>query len=267
MKIMIYATPESKGHHYIYFYTIVHAIQEKMPEVDIVAVLPEICDEIKCRQLLIEGINWGTKSFIEYFKLMQSFLKIVKDEEPDCIHIQCGDNFYRFFGLGFRRLRKYNPVITFHHMRRSKLRDISLHCIFNNIAYGIVHTESLRRMLLEMGINNVMHIEYPQFQKIKCPSPTNAKKNLGLSEKVPVLLALGATRDDKGLDILLDALNLVKYNHNLRLKLYRLRLDHFLLHLFRTLLFQGTLLLIYEFYLRRLQLKYGLSFLQNSFLV
>lgn len=209
MKIMIYATPESKGHHYTYFSAIVHAIKNKMPETDVVAVLPERCETVDCRQICIEGINWGTKSFQEYFKLMKVFKKIVEQEKPDCIHIQCGDNFYRFFGLGFKKLKKYNLVITFHHMKRSILRDISLHRIFNSIACGVVHTESLYKMLKSMGIENVEHIEYPQFQKIVVPSVAEAREKLGLKKNVPVLLALGATRDDKGLDILLEALNLV----------------------------------------------------------
>lgn len=83
------------------------------------------------------------------------------------------------------------------------------------ISYGVVHTESLEKMLLEMGIKNVKHIEYPQFQKIAVPSTEDARKQLRLKEDIPVLLALGATRDDKGLDILLDALNFV--NHDFQL--------------------------------------------------
>lgn len=215
MKIMIYATPESKGHHYKYFSAIVHAVKNKMPKTDIVAVLPTKCESVNCRQIYIEGINWGTKSFSEYFKLMKALKKIVKQEKPDCIHIQCGDNFYHFFGLGLKNLRKYNPIITFHHIKRSTLRDISLHRIFSRITCGVVHTESLFKMLKGMGIENVEHIEYPQFQKIVTPSAQEAREKLGLKKNVPVLLALGATRDDKGLDILLEALNLVNYDFQL----------------------------------------------------
>ena len=215
MKILIYATPGSEGHHYTYFSAIVYAVKEKMPQAEIVAVLPEKCEEVDCRQVCIKGFNWGTKSFIEYLGLMRAFTKIVENEKPDCIHIQCGDNFYRFLGLGFEKLKKYNPIITFHHMKRSKLRDISFHRIFNKIKYGVVHTEALKEMLYSMGIKNVKHIEYPQFQKYIAPSQDEARKKLGLKKDVPVLLALGATRDDKGLDILLEALNLVNSDFQL----------------------------------------------------
>lgn len=215
MKILIYATPGSKGHHYIYFKTTVQAIQEKIPSADIVAVLPEKCKGIDCKQILIRNVNWGTKNFLEYLKLMRRFLEIIKREKPNCIHIQCGDNFYHFLGIGFKRLKRYNPIITFHHMRRSYLRDISLKRIFNRISYGVVHTNALKQMLLDMGINNVRHIEYPQFQKIDLIPSHDAKKILGLKRGIPVLVALGATREDKGLDILLEALNFVAQDFQL----------------------------------------------------
>lgn len=215
MKIMIYATPESKGHHYIYFSTLVDFLKSKCADIDIVAVLPEVCEEISCRQLYIPNINWGTKSFLEYSKLINAFIKIVKQEKPDCIHIQCGDNFYRFFGIGFRKLKNYNPIITFHHMRRSGLRDLSLRNIFKNIYCGVVHTAALKQMLNNMGINNVEHIEYPQFQKKGTIDSITARESLGLKQNIPVFLALGATRDDKGLDVLLAALKTVEEDFQL----------------------------------------------------
>lgn len=209
LKILIYATPESKGHHYTYFSYIINSLLVETEKYDVVAVLSEPCVDVKCKQRYIEGLNWGTKSFLEYFRLMNKFRKIVKEEAPDCIHIQCGDNFYRFFGFGLGFLNNYNSIITFHHMKRSVLRDISLHRIFNRIKNGVVHTVSLKDMLLSMRINNVVHIEYPQFYESTSIDKNNAKLKLGIKNSEPVLLALGSTREDKGLDILLDALNFV----------------------------------------------------------
>ena len=54
MKILIYATPESKGHHYTYFSAIVEAIKDKIPQTEIVAVLPEKSEEVDCRQVYIK---------------------------------------------------------------------------------------------------------------------------------------------------------------------------------------------------------------------
>ena len=215
MKILVYGTPECEGHHHSYFCAIVKSIIEKYGEESVVTLTPEKCFDVSCRQRHITGINWGTKSFVEYYKLITAVIKIANEEKPDCIHIQCGDNFYRFFGIGFSKLKKYNPIITFHHMKRSKLRDISLRRIFNNIFCGVVHTVALKKMLIEMNIKNVEHIEYPQFCESETVDPLMARNKLGLRPEVPILLALGATREDKGLGILLEALKYVKQDFQL----------------------------------------------------
>lgn len=206
MKILIYATPDEKGHHLSYLKAIVYGLKE---EHEIVAVLPKKIVALECSQRIIKDIDWGTRKFLEYNRLMKEFHKIVRKEKPDYIHIQCGDNFYRFFGIGLSKLKKYNIVVTFHHMRRSLLRDISMRRIFSIVKCGVVHTSTLKQMLNQMGIDNVSHIEYPSFNEYPSYSGIEARKNLGIASNDPILLALGATREDKGLDVLLEALKKV----------------------------------------------------------
>jgi len=86
------------------------------------------------------------------------------------------------------------------------LRNISIKAISKKINTGIVHTEELLKKLNSLYINNAKHIEYPHFNDINYINKEFALKYLGLSDKTPVLLALGGTRYDKGLDILLEAL-------------------------------------------------------------
>ena len=71
----------------------------------------------------------------------------------------------------------------------------------------VVHTKKLKADFENLGINNVYHIEYPQFSS--SPYIPDAKEKLGIHTEAPVILALGATRRDKGLDFLLEALNRV----------------------------------------------------------
>ena len=66
-----------------------------------------------------------------------------------------------------------------------------------------------------MNIKNVEHIEYPQFCESETVDPLMARNKLGLRPEVPILLALGATREDKGLGILLEALKYVKQDFQL----------------------------------------------------
>ena len=80
----------------------------------------------------------------------------------------------------------------------------------------VVHTESLQKDLKKMCVTNVEHVEYPQFNVVPQMEQAECKKNLGLPDTdAPVLLALGGTRVDKGLDILLEALQDVKSDFHL----------------------------------------------------
>ncbi len=204
MKILFVATPECGGHHFPYFEALLGCVDEA------ILVTEKISNRVKCRQYCEEGLNFGTKSFKEYLKVIAFIRRISKQEKPDLVHIQCGDNFYRFFGAGLNSLACKRVVMTFHHMRRGKLRDISFKKIFGNISAGVVHTESQKKMLESMGIKNVVHIEYPQFNKVSAVASDKAKEFFGLKKNRICLAAIGSTRDDKGVDILLCALQKVK---------------------------------------------------------
>ena len=200
MKVLYVATPNSIGHHKSYFLGVSKAAD------DYVLVTERYCPDINCKQYYDERLNFGTKSLKEYFKVINLIKKICKEEKPDIIHIQCGDNFYRFFGLGLNTLGCRHIVMTFHHIGRSTLRDISMKCIYQKIAYGVVHTNFQIEMLGKMGIKNVFHIEYPVFNKPQIINSDDAKKFFGLSANIKTLAVIGSTRKDKGLDILLSSL-------------------------------------------------------------
>jgi len=203
MKILFIATPNSQGHHFSYFKGISEWVE------NYALVTERYCSDLSCEQFYNNSLNFGTKSFKEYLKVIRFIRKCVKKYKPDIIHIQCGDNFYRFFGIGLGNLGCKNVIITFHHMTRSVLKDFSIKRIFRKIKVGVVHTESLKRTLVSMGINNVEHIEYPQFNSLIKMEQKDAKCYFNLNQEVKCLAAIGGTRNDKGLDILLEALKTV----------------------------------------------------------
>ena len=78
----------------------------------------------------------------------------------------------------------------------------------------VVHTKSLKADLDAMGLSNIVQIDYPEFMDIKS-IPRNdalAELEITVNDGDKVLLSLGGTRSDKGLDILLEALKTVKGN-------------------------------------------------------
>ena len=196
----LYVDTEIKGHHFYYLNALSGQIDRS------ICVVPSEIGDVNCRQIIVPKFS----TFKEYKTWINSIFKIAQDENIDVIHFLYGDIFYRYFGFGLSKLKKYfKVVITFHHFRYGLLHNLSLKRIFSNINVGIVHTTHLLAMAEKFGIKNIKHIEYPKFSETKIIPTIDARNYLGISNDCPLLLALGGTREDKGLDILLEALKKV----------------------------------------------------------
>lgn len=202
MKIL-YIDVSLSGHHSLYLRTLVNNSTDQ-----IVLLIPRIDDTIHCKQYLL-NFTGKLKNYFYYRKWYKRIIKIVQKEQPEIIHFLYGDVFYRFFGLGLGKFKSYNTIITFHHVRHSKLHNISMKYIYKNINYGVVHTKILEKQLHAINIQNVIHIEYPKFNNLPPLIKKDAKDYFNLPKDVPILAAIGGTREDKGLDILLEALKKV----------------------------------------------------------
>lgn len=155
-----------------------------------------------------DGIIW-------YQRFINEIKRVADENNVDVIHFLYGDVFLKYFGYRFNTLKKYKLIMTFHQFRYSMLRNYSRKVFFKRITYGVVHTESLRDHLNEAEITNVIQIEYPQFNSAHAFDKKIAKDKLNIKNDKPILLALGGTRFDKGLDILLRSLNRVDKPFNL----------------------------------------------------
>ena len=123
-----------------------------------------------------------------------------KGIKADCGY---GDSIMRYFGMGLGQLKEWKVVITFHHLFPGILRKISMRRMLHSVSAGVFHTEAIERQVRSFGCRNVKCIPYPCFLET-----ARLEEKTEISE-CPVLLALGGTRYDKGLDILLKALKLV----------------------------------------------------------
>lgn len=196
MKIM-YIDASTKGHHLIYLNNL---LQNASPES--FAVLPKHEGNIKGR--FREISTPALRTFSGYRAWIKNLKRIAEEERPDIIHFLDGDSIMRYFGLGFRQFKGSKMVITFHHLFSGKLREISMRRMLRNVNIGVFHTDAIEQKVRSFGGKNVRCIPYPCFLE--------TERCEGSSERhqVPVLLALGGTRYDKGLDILLEALKSVK---------------------------------------------------------
>lgn len=178
-------------------------------ELDAVAILPTIVPELPITQHELKFPDGPKRKLLDFLKWEQSAKKIIDKEKPDIVHFLMGDDFYRFFGTGLRQFSKYKTVITLHWMRSGIAGKTSTKCIARATDMVVVHSEYIKEKISSYSIRNVEHIEYPQFGTTFYSSDY-AKKYWKLKQGMPVIVCIGNTRQDKGLDILLEALNDVK---------------------------------------------------------
>lgn len=208
MRLLLVET-QITGHHLTYLKGLLSALKDNdeylivLPETSLTTELPE--DKI----CLIPFEKEGKR---HYFQWLQQLTQIARQFQPDMIHLTYGDDLYRYMGAGLNSLKQIaSLIITYHQIRRSTLRDFSIKRIAKRCHKVVVHTKQLSEDLQTIGIHNIEHIEYPQFANTESMDQQDALKELGISEtQGKVLLALGGTREDKGLDILLEALRGVK---------------------------------------------------------
>lgn len=203
MKVL-FVDVEIDGHHLPYLNALCKVVE------DPIILLPQNIQIVKGK-LYIFSEHETLCNFFDYLRWIKKIHLVASRECVDIIHILTGDNLVKFFGLHLKCLNSRKILITFHHFRYSILRNFSRRRIFQKICFGVVHTKTLQTNANLSGINNIFQIEYPQFEKIKKIDISISRSYFNIPcDKVPVLAAIGGTRIDKGLDILLAAL--VKIN-------------------------------------------------------
>lgn len=204
MKKILYIETALSGHHKIYFLTLAQAMRNCF---EVRCVLPEKINETDL-PIKVLSLPAGKKNLFSqwlcYLRWMRQIRKTVQKEKPDVVHFLYGDALYRYFGIGLRALKKEaKTVVTLHQIRRSRLRDLSVKRICRISDAAVVHTESLCRAFPSLALHV---IDYPDFS-VQLYDQKTAKEKLGIPQDAPLLLSLGGTRRDKGLDLLLRALS------------------------------------------------------------
>ena len=175
---------------------------------EVVVLLPEKVESLTCKQIVCK-FDVKDRSFSNHKKWISEISKAAKEEAPDVIHFLTGDVFYRFFGFGLTKFKKYKTILTFHSVKTGSLQKFSLSIISKLVRKVVFHSEFMKKQVESFGMKNAVHIEYPVFGGKSC-DVNKAKEYFNLKNNVPVIGCIGGTRYDKGLDILLDALKNVK---------------------------------------------------------
>ncbi len=202
-KKILFVDYRMDGHHFTYIKHLTDNIS------DAEAILPNEVDGLNCINHVVKYEEDNKRSFFKYLKWMKGIKKVVNDIKPDTIVFLYGDLFYRYFGASLGFAKKLNSIIIIHSVRHGFLNKLSLHCIASKMKTVVVHSKYLKKYAEEIGVNNVKHIEYPCFNRT-IGDKNEAKAYFGISSEYKVLGCIGGTRNNKGLDILLEALKNVK---------------------------------------------------------
>lgn len=138
------------------------------------------------------------KNPFKAFKERRNFIKKASYSENEIVHFLYLDSIYKCpFISNFINNRKNKYIGTLHWIPSDKLNKNLLKKISKKLEYIIVHSEYLKFKLLENGINNVICIDYPSFITNRYVEKNN--------NKMIMISCVGGTRNDKGLDILIDS--------------------------------------------------------------
>lgn len=211
VKKVLLVDNELTGHHYIYAKTLA---EYKYKNIEVIGFFANIYKDINVKQPQECTIK-KIESIFSYLKWIKEIYLIAKNEDVDTIHFLFADTLCKYFGIGFVLFRKFQLVGTFHQFRYSFLRDFSHKVLFNKMDKSIVHTEFIYNKFKNNRIYNLIHIEYPKFNYMPIYSENFAKNFWNIDTSTPVILALGDTRFDKGLDILLESLKSININFHL----------------------------------------------------
>lgn len=202
LKILMVDTAVT-GHHLFYMNELLENL-----DFEFILMLPQKNTSFNGKQF-IYCADFKKKSFKIYYDWITRIKKIAYDNKVDIIHILNGDVLYRSFGLGIKTIKK--PIIvTFHHMKFGFLMRRSLKCIYKQISDGVVHTDQLYSQLKKQGIHNCKKIDYPSLLKGEPENKEALVKKYNIDDKKKIILFMGATRFEKGLDILVNAVNKLK---------------------------------------------------------
>lgn len=170
-------------------------------EYESIVLIPEKVPGLVSKQMVYEKLSFDSKKVSDYMECMKFIERQAQKENADIIHFVNGDKIMRYFGLGMGRLSKrWRVVITFHHFFAGCLRKLSYQLMAAHRTV-VVHTDYFGEKLKQYRIRDVNHIEYPGF----LPKQGKRVRN----SEVPMIGMYGATRYEKGLDLLLKALEKV----------------------------------------------------------
>jgi glycosyltransferase involved in cell wall biosynthesis len=182
-----------KGHHLLY--------------INALKILPFV------RDISMEYTVSSNKTrLISYIRDRKRILNyaLSQTQSNEILHLLFLDNLYTA-SIFMHIPEKVKMIGTLHHYPNCKKKEWLLKYLSKRLKFIIVHSEYIGKQLEAIQIRNYIVIDYPAFHSSNSGlnDPAKLREKAGIPGDKVVLSALGGTRYDKGLDILLDSLKYI----------------------------------------------------------
>lgn len=166
-------------------------------------------------------IEASTKSFNKYlrvFNVLRYYFALRKQllavPKGNIAHLLYADIYYKIPFLSSSLLQRNKTIVTMHSCPNGKFKHLLMKNFCKRVEAVVVHSDYIKHKMESIGLKNVTCIDYPSFYDY---TKIAAKDELRRKYKIPegniVFSALGGIRQDKGLDILLNAFKYIDDQH------------------------------------------------------
>jgi glycosyltransferase involved in cell wall biosynthesis len=202
---------KGSGHHKNYAELVIDAAKEKYNDEIYFFAEYEMNDVRNIKLDFLNHNNIFLRAILRFLWVLKVFKK-AKEKDIDHIHFLHLDSLIIISPLIYGLLifnKQFEITATLHHFKLNKMKPVFLRLVTKKFQRVVVHGDYLKKSLKAKSIDNVINIEYPATHNYY-PGKEKARELLNLNKEANILLSLGGTRENKGLDILLDALNYIK---------------------------------------------------------
>ncbi len=157
--------------------------------------------------------NIGSGMLSIIYHRYNSFFKLLHQvPEQSIAHFLYGDFFYIAPYIGKLESSKRKIIATMHKFPEQRAKQILLKNFCNKLSGIIVHSEFIQEQYFKSGITkNVFLVPYPSFYDYShIAEKKQLREKYNISPKNAIVIsALGGTRYDKGLDILIESFRFI----------------------------------------------------------
>lgn len=211
MKTVLLVDDSAVGHHLSYIRGIAGIDSDT---IHLAALAPK---GFEISEIEVFESRWAPvhRNFLRYGMWLREIHDTAVKINADIIHFVNADALRPFFGVGLE-LFTQATMGTFHNVQHSFIREASLTRNLNGLDVALVHARFLATHFRYISDTSVKIVDYPSFE-IEAADRENVFNDIGwgLDKGKLTIACLGATRMNKGIDILLRALQRVDMPFNL----------------------------------------------------